>query len=252
MNTFLEDEVNSEANRRTVDILMGERQTPDSKTPLQDMAFFTALLFGFTMLTRASNYLPISSATYHLNTEHVAFTVAPVPGTDGSPTEVIADQLGDIPLSRILGASACLTHSKTDSVGRGHRIPFVRREINPPICVNDIVTVLYQYIVAVPRGKPFFHIPSLLWSLSPVHYNSRLRIVAAKHGLDPDIVHSHSVRIGGATVLAAAQVSDYVIMAMGGWASTVGVLAVRAAVSTALCGGASGAGQCWLYHCSVY
>ena len=58
MNTFSEDEVNSEANRRTqplsVDILMGERPTPDSKTPLQDMAFFTALLFGFTMLTRAS------------------------------------------------------------------------------------------------------------------------------------------------------------------------------------------------------
>ena len=83
MNTFLEDEVNSEANRRTqplsVDILMGERPSPDSKNPLQDMAFFTTLLFGFTMLTRASNYLPISSAKYHLNTEHVVFTVAPLP-----------------------------------------------------------------------------------------------------------------------------------------------------------------------------
>ena len=114
MNTFLEDEENSETNRRTqplsVDILLGERPSPDLTNPLQDMAFFTALLFGFTMLTRASNYLPISSATYHLNTEHVAFTVAPVPGTDGSPTEVTADQLGDIPFSRILGASACLTH----------------------------------------------------------------------------------------------------------------------------------------------
>ena len=118
------------------------------------MVFFTALLFGFTMLTRAFNYLPISSATYHLNTGHVAFTVAPVPGTDGSHTEVTADQLGDIPLSRILGASTCLT---TDSVGRGRRIPFVRREINPPICVYDIVTVLYQYVVAVrpSREKPF-------------------------------------------------------------------------------------------------
>jgi len=119
------------------------------------MVFFTALLFGFTMLTRASNYLPISSA---MNTGHVAFTVAPVPGTDGSPTEVTADQLGDIPLSRILGVSTCLTHSKTDSVGRGRRIPFVRREINPPISVYDIVTVLYQYVVAVrpSREKPFF------------------------------------------------------------------------------------------------
>lgn len=92
-----------------------------------------------------------------------------------------------------------------------------------PDCVYDIVSVLYEYVRAVrpARGKPFFHIPSLLWSLTPAHYNQRLRVVAVKHGLDPDRVHSHSVRIGGATVLAAAQVPDYVIMAMGGWASAV-------------------------------
>jgi hypothetical protein len=233
MNTFLEDELNSEANRRTqplsIDILMGERPSPDSKTPLQDTAFFTALVFGFTMLTRVSNYLPISSATYHLNTEHVAFTVAPPPGSDGPPIEVTADQLGDIPLSRIIGASACLTRSKTDTVGKGRRIPFIRREVNPPTCVYDIVTVLYQYVQAIrpSRGNPFFYVPSLSWSLSPAHFNSRLRMVAARHGLDPNRVHSHSVRIGGATVLAAAQVPDYVIMAMGGWASTVYLQYVR-------------------------
>ena len=38
MNTFLEDEVSSEANRHTqplsVDILMGESPSPDSKNPL--------------------------------------------------------------------------------------------------------------------------------------------------------------------------------------------------------------------------
>ena len=233
MNTYLAEEHNLEANRRTqplsVDILLGERPHPASKNPLRDLAFFTALLLGFTMLTRASNYLPISSATYHLDTEHVAFTVAPLSGSSDPPSEVTADQLGDIPLSRIIGASAFLVRSKTDSTGRGRRIPFVRREVNPPTCTYDIVAVLYDYVRAVRpmRGKPFFHIPSLLWSLSPTHYNLRLRTVAIKHGLDPDRVHSHSVRIGGATVLAAAQVPDYVIMAMGGWASAVYLQYVR-------------------------
>lgn len=233
MNTFLEDEQNSEASRRTqplsVDILMGERPLTHSKNPLQDLAFFTALLLGFTMLTRASNYLPINSATYHLDTEHIAFTVAPLPGTLGPPTEVTADQLGDIPLSRIIGASAFLARSKTDSTGKGRRIPFLRRAVQPPACVYDIVEVLHQYVCAIrpTRGMPFFHIPSLVWSLSPAHYNLRLRTVAEKHGLDPDRVHSHSVRIGGATVLAAAQVPDYVIMAMGGWASAVYLQYVR-------------------------
>ena len=49
-------------------------------------------------------------------------------------------------------------------------------------------------------------------------YNQRLRRVAVKHGLDPDRVHYHSVRIGGA---------DYVIMAMGGWASAVYLQYIR-------------------------
>ena len=53
MNTYLEDEKNLESNRRTqplsVDILLGERPVPTSTAPLQDLAFFTALLMGFTM-----------------------------------------------------------------------------------------------------------------------------------------------------------------------------------------------------------
>jgi hypothetical protein len=102
----------------------------------------------------------------------------------------------------------------------------------PSDCVYDIVTILYEYVTAVrpARGKPFFHVPSLLWPLTPAHYNSRSSVVAAKHGLDPDRVHSHSVRIGGASVLAAAQVPDYVIMVIGGWASAVYLQYVRPSV----------------------
>lgn len=235
-NTYLADEHNLEANRRTlplsIDILLAERPDPASKSPLRDLAFFTALLMGFTMLTRVSNYLPVSSAAYRLDSEHVLFSVAPLPGGEGAPVEVSADQLGDIPLSRIIGASAFLARSKTDGSGKGKRIPFLRQLVNPPSCVYDIVTVLYEYVQAArpARGKSFFYIPSLFWSLSPAHYNLRLRAVAEKHGLDPDRVHSHSVRIGGATVLAAAQVPDYVIMAMGGWASAVYLQYVRPSV----------------------
>jgi len=222
-----------EANRRTlplsVDILMGERPSPGSQSPLQDLTFFTALLLGFTMLTRASNYLPIHSAVYHLNAEHISFTVQPLPGSSEAPRDITADQLGGTSLSCILGASAFLMRSKTDSVGAGKRIPFLRRTVLPPTCVYDIVTILYDYVTTIrpERGKPFFHVPSLMWSLSPALYNLRLRKVAVKHDLDPARIHSHSVRIGGATVLAAAQVPDYVIMAMGGWASAVYLQYIR-------------------------
>ena len=68
VNTFImEDEHNLESNRRTlplsVDILMGEVPDLHSKSTLHDRAFYTALMLGFTMLTRASNFMPIASAT---------------------------------------------------------------------------------------------------------------------------------------------------------------------------------------------
>ena len=107
-NTYLADEHNLESNRRTrflsIDILLEERPNPASKSPLRDLAFFTALLMSLTMLTRVSNYLLVSSAAYRLDTEHVSFSVAPLPGVEGTPVDVSADQLGDIPLSRIVGA----------------------------------------------------------------------------------------------------------------------------------------------------
>ena len=81
-----------EADKRTlplsVDILIAERTRDGSKNPLQDLAFFTALLLGFTMLTRASNYLPITSATYHLDAEHISFNVALSPAPAPHPVKL--------------------------------------------------------------------------------------------------------------------------------------------------------------------
>ena len=78
-----------------------------------------------------------------LNTEHITFTVAPLPGSGGSPVEVTADQLVDIPLYRIIGVSAILVKSKLDSSGKWQWIPFIRREVVPSVCVYDIVTILH-------------------------------------------------------------------------------------------------------------
>ena len=231
LNDFLMDEANSEANTRTiplsVDIIQGER--PTSYRSCQDLAFYTAMSLGFTILSRVSNYLPQKSAAYVLNTEHVTFLVRPVMESTCEPFDVSADQIVGIPLDRIVGCSVFLQKSKVDSSGIGKRFPFSRHELCPPHRVYDIVSDLYQYVQAVQpiRGQPFFHVPGLQWSLVPTEYNSRLRKVAIKHGLDPNRVHSHSIRIGGATVLAAAGIPDYVIMTMGGWASAVYLQYIR-------------------------
>ena len=45
--------------------------------------------------------------------------------------------------------------------------------------------------------------------------------MAEMYGLDPSRVLSHSLRIGGATAMAAAGMSEYEIKQMGGWKSDV-------------------------------
>ena len=45
--------------------------------------------------------------------------------------------------------------------------------------------------------------------------------MAKMYGLDPSRVSSHSLRIGGATAMAAAGMSEYAIKQMGGWKSDV-------------------------------
>ena len=231
LNDFLSDEANLEANTRTiplsVDIIQGER--PTSSLSYQDLAFYTAMSLGFTILSRVSNYLPQKSAAYVLNTEHVTFLVCSVTDPTCEPSDVSADQIVGIPLDRIVGCSIFLQKSKVDGSGVGKRFPFSRQELCPPHRVYDIVSDLHQYVQVVQpiRGQPFFHVPCLEWSLVPTEYNRRLRKVAIKHGLDPNRVHSHSIRIGGATVLAAAGIPDYVIMTMGGWASAVYLQYIR-------------------------
>jgi hypothetical protein len=46
-------------------------------------------------------------------------------------------------------------------------------------------------------------------------------MMAVMYGLDPSRVSSHSLRIGGATAIAAAGMSEYEIKQMGEWKSDV-------------------------------
>ena len=45
--------------------------------------------------------------------------------------------------------------------------------------------------------------------------------MARMYGLDPRRVSSHSLRIGGATAMAATEMSEFEIKLMGGWKSDV-------------------------------
>jgi len=77
------------------------------------------------------------------------------------------------------------------------------------------------------RGRSFFYVPVLKWTLKPTYFNLCLKQLSLLCNLDPTRISSHSLRIGGASALAAAGVPDYLIMDMGRWRSLTFLTYVR-------------------------
>ena len=87
-------------------------------------------------------------------------------------------------------------------------------------CAYCIVTSLHSWAV---RAQPLFGQPFLSWRgewvLSYDRLSKAIKKVASEMGLDPTRYRTHSLRIGGASMLAAAGRPDYEIQKLGRWKS---------------------------------
>ena len=62
-------------------------------------------------------------------------------------------------------------------------------------------------------------------------FQEAIKSIAVKMGLDPTRYSTHGFRIGGASLLAAAGLPDYVIQSIGRWKSLAFLSYIRAASS---------------------
>ena len=160
----------------------------------------------------SSAYTPILS----LPTRHISLTRLR-PRASTPPLEIVITR----------------TTSKTDQAGMGTNYSFRR---NPdPAAAFDFVTHMFQWTqLAKPaRDAPFFSYRGE-WTLAYDKYNAAIKVVMASLGFQSVLSQfsSHSIRIGGASILAAAGFSDCVIKKMGNWKSLAFLRYIRLSTET--------------------
>ena len=190
---------------------------------LVQLAVHTAQLLGYSTLSRVSEYLLVPDAAEHLLiSESMFFQLKSgdlIPSCDILPLD----------FKDVKGCVIDVLSAKNDPAHKGNRMHFGLADLSDPNQVYCITSKLWGYAKASRpvRGRSFFFIPALQWTLQPTYFNACLKKMAVAYGLDPRRVSSHSLRIGGASALAAAGVPDYVIRDMGRWKSLAFLTYIR-------------------------
>ena len=192
-----------------------------NKGTIHDLTVVTAFKLAYSCLMRRSEYLhdPSAAVQHFVRTEHVVFCFTDPDG--GSEIRVPASLAHSQPLARFSGVYIDVASAKNDAEGVGNQF-FFPRVVGalPPNQPYDFAVDMYTYAArAKPQlGQPFLS-NDIGQTLRYEHFNTCIKQVAESCGFNAALFSSHSLRIGGASALAAAGVPDYVIQLQGRWKS---------------------------------
>ena len=180
----------------------------------RDQATVTAMKLAATCLMRVSEYLPGSpgDVEHWLRSQDVAFGMK-----DGSV--VPSWRISAYPLSAIRSVIITVRSAKNDKEGEGHRMEFPIIEVDATHAF-DLAAHMYSWAVRAQQlfGQPFLSFRGE-WVLKYDTLSKAIKRVAKEMGLDPTRYRTHSLRIGGASMMAAAGRPDYEIQKQGRWKS---------------------------------
>jgi hypothetical protein len=181
-----------------------------SKEVLRREALIVGLEVGIYFLLRKSEYLP-----------HRGVSGQRVRGIKWGDFRFL-DAMGNFISFERLGVdvvdtvSLVIQASKTDQLREG-RIRTHKRQLKG----HCIVAVVVQWAVELRRwgADPTTYV--FEWRgealITDVSIASTMKAIVSSRGLDNRLISAHSLRYGGATMLAAAGVPSYIITYFGGW-----------------------------------
>ena len=236
LSSLLEDKrfpATAEFVKNLADYLLGWKT-------FEGMALALGAYFAFVTLLRRSEYIHLAPKQtdeddededgYHtIRAQDVLFEFLE-PNALGvkksvfvSPSLVHLHSKGDL-----VALDFIVPSSKTDQKGEG--IPFhVSRMKVSPLVAFDLVDLAYDWsFCARPEGEH----PFLSWNKgkkwpSYRKFNLAIKKVAGDMGFPTNKATTHCLRIGGATAMSLAGISDHMIMIYGRWKSLAFLLYAR-------------------------
>jgi hypothetical protein len=206
----------------TVDFITQAFEFLDLETPM-GRCLATAFVLAFTCLLRRSEYV----GKYGLLGSDVAFEVLV-----GSKVRVVSAASHDLQrfkIDDIQGVIINNRRAKNDVNSEGFRFHFKKCTSSSSF---DVTTFMFLWAKeAELKPNDLFLSYRGQWSLTYKRVQVAIRKVADLLSLDSSRFSSHSFRIGGASVLAAAGVPDYIILKIGRWKSLAFLDYIRQASS---------------------
>ena len=184
---------------------------------------------AFTCLLRVSEYM-VTPARHHILAGSTTFERRQhtFPSGETVISFVSPAAVHSVPKHEITAVDYNVRSAKNDQPGVGHPFHMERVPVSDTAAF-DVVGDLYDWccVTRPPDEAPLFSWHAgTKWS-SVMKFNLALKDTARSLGLPHNRVSSHSLRIGGASALAAAGSSDREIMILGRWKSLVFLNYVR-------------------------
>jgi hypothetical protein len=188
-----------------------------------DHARVVAAMICLVLLTRKSEILPTADDHY-MRADDVSFKMRST-RVPGGPDVIISSSVAYLHDKRdLLGVVPFVRSAKNDQEGQGSRyyFPVIKVEGNVSFCFASEMFRWAQRARMLP-GDPFLTyrgpaLPDPRW-LDYKSFLTAVKTAAALCGFDPKRFGTHSLRIGGATILAAAGHPNHYIQKMGRWKS---------------------------------
>lgn len=195
---------------------------------LESEGIHACMVIAFCCLMRRCEIF-ITAANHYLRGQDVMFGVF----IDGIEISIYPRDAWKYKLSAVRNVTITVHSAKNDWKGEGHRMFF---SVNDPEANSlgfDLVLVMFSWAQkARPRNDDAF----LAYNkgrdiISYAMVSKVIKAVAQEFGFDPVHYHMHSLRVGGASTLAAAGKPSHYIQKMGRWKSLAFLQYIHWAVS---------------------